>query len=402
MKMHRHRGRGRYVFLPLILLIGIAIPSAVVAQHRETVAKPIPGPKPATNDELLYQADLAKVHLQHGHPEQAILILEQVVARGRNRPELPRWKTALASAYLQSGEEEKGLGILRELGQSERLAVRTLANLTLGRHYESRGEPKKALGYYESVALHADGKFQRSAARKHITRVVTAMSNGAEQLARYEEMLGKKPDDLPLLQLIAEVSSRVGGGPGRALELLRKLHQRRPDDPEIWIEYIRSAEAAGQLEEAVEQYKALREQRPVYNQFCCENLARIAKMQGRPDEVSRWVAESARGMKEGPMLSLRLGKLYAVMDMPAQAEKFLRAVIESADTEGQKASATVELARLLITGSRPDEAVQLLEPLQDARWRSIREQATQLLAVCRHTGGTMKRTDAPKRPGDTR
>ena len=338
---------------------------------------------PAAPDNGAYLAAQAAVHLKFGHPELAIPLLEKATTQATASHELPRWKISLASAYLQSGEEAKGLAILNALAKSDNLAVHTLACLSLGKYLESRGRPEEALEQYQRVALHADGAFQRAAARRHIARVLRRLPNRADWLKRYEDMIATDPENLHLLHLAAEVRGQMGEGAGRALELLRKLRAARPDDAEVWIEYLRAAEAAGKIDEAVAQYKALRKRLPVYDQFCCENLARLAKGRGRPDEVRRWVAESGKGKPEGPMLSHRLGRLYAALDMPQDAEKHLRAAAETGETAGLRAGASLDLARTLIKLGRLDEAEKVLLPLKDAQWTSIRQQTLELLAACK-------------------
>ena len=379
--------RPSFMALLLVCILCSAL-AASPAQGQDVAGEPAP----KAGDEAAYLAAQAGVHLRFGHPDRAIPLLNQAIALAPDSPELTQWRMSLASACIQAGQETKGIDILRELKASENSVAASLAGMSMGRHYESKGLTDKAIEAYEDVALHADGKFQRAAASRHIARILRDARDAGPYLERYEALLAENPQDLNALRLAAAVYAAIGKEPVATLDLFRKLLKNNPHNGEVWVEYLCAVEAAGQIDEAVAQYQVLMERLPNYHQFCCENLARLLQGQGKTEAAREWVEKSAQGAERTPVVSARLGRLYLSLDMPQDSVAPLQEAVEGAGTEGMRASAAIDMAKALMDLERYPEAMDLLTELENAEWLSIRDRANALLSVCREKqkqhGGT--------------
>jgi len=97
----------------------------------------------------------AMAYIHVGKYRAAVNILENL-AEDNNANMYARYNLALA--LIQSGNEEKGLSTLDSLGQitdkdSEKLALKDLANLNLGNHYLDKGQPAQAKIYFNRVRM---------------------------------------------------------------------------------------------------------------------------------------------------------------------------------------------------------------------------------------------------------
>jgi len=97
----------------------------------------------------------ALIYIHVGKFRAAINILEKL-AKDKNASVYVLHNLALAQ--LQSGNEEKGLSILKSLGQitgndTEQSALKDLANLKLGNRYLDKGQPAHAKTYFNRVRM---------------------------------------------------------------------------------------------------------------------------------------------------------------------------------------------------------------------------------------------------------
>jgi hypothetical protein len=117
-------------------------------------------PEKIASDETFLRA---QIYAATGKFADAIKLLEGMRGKAEYRGYT---EYNLAMAYLQSGEQEKGLEMLDELGtlgtdDKAVLALKDKGNLKLAFYYLEEGQPQKASGYFERVRL--DGPFSNRA-----------------------------------------------------------------------------------------------------------------------------------------------------------------------------------------------------------------------------------------------
>ncbi|MBC7288165.1 MAG: tetratricopeptide repeat protein, partial [Armatimonadetes bacterium] len=144
-----------------------------------------------------------------------------------------------------------------------------------------------------------------------------------------------------------------------AVKLLRGLLRRQPDDAEAALLLVRLLSARGETASVISVLQSALSFRPGHPGLLEEIGSALLRL-GKPEEAAVYLERAARAGADGYRLHLLLGRCYAALNRPVEAEQHLLAA--AADETGSPA-AQMELLNLYLGSGRWLDALALARGL---------------------------------------
>ena len=199
----------------------------------------------------LHRQELAQRWLARGrtamaakHPEQAIQALRSAL---EYQPGERRTEIELASALAAAGHNREAAAYFATLLDAE--PGNGLINLELARLAAKQGNESQAIESYERAldgTWQGDGYLRRLSVRLELTRYLLSQHDYAHARTQLLIASGNAPDEQKVKLEIAGLMEQAQD-PSSALEIYRKLAQRRPEPLEALEGAGRTAEALGRF-----------------------------------------------------------------------------------------------------------------------------------------------------------
>lgn len=244
--------------------------------------------------EVQYLLDLAHVHRQYGHLEEALPLLDKALEK-EDEADLRidilqlAGETALAEPN-RAGVAAKYFTKAIELCKDDE-RVNVLRLWLGGAHRTGKDFPASEAAFWSAYRGFADKRQQQDALRQ-FTESVRRPERADAAAAEYEKCLADKPGDMDALEILSIIYAL---GPkrdiGKALAIQEKISALRPDDLDEQQKLAALYQQAGQADKAVELYRQIVAKRPEE----LEKLARALAQAGKKEEA----ASAARKLLEG-------------------------------------------------------------------------------------------------------
>lgn len=204
----------------------------------------------------LHRQELAQRWLARGraamaakHPEQAVLALRSAL---EYQPGKRRTEIELASALAAAGHNQEAAAYFGTLLDAE--PGNGLINLELARLAVNQGNESQAIESYERAldgTWQGDGYLRRLSVRLELSRYLLSRHDYAHARTQLLIASGNAPDE-PKVKLEIAGLMEQAQDPSSALEIYRKLAQRRPEP-------LEALEGAGRMAEALGRYALVRQ-----------------------------------------------------------------------------------------------------------------------------------------------
>jgi tetratricopeptide (TPR) repeat protein len=151
-----------------------------------------------------------------GNAPLAIRDLETFLGRYGDTPTAREARVLLGRAYLENGEGQKAVDLLREQANDATDPLGVQSAMLLGAAYESLAQPANAVGVYLRVGDSARFDYQKQLALDAAARVRLETGDAAGAVELYDRILTIVPEngpDRPVYELRrAEAAARIPGG----------------------------------------------------------------------------------------------------------------------------------------------------------------------------------------------
>jgi len=151
-----------------------------------------------------------------GNAALAVRDLEAYLARFGGTAAAPEARLLLGKAYLESGESQKAVDLLRDQAGAVGEPMGVAAAILLAAAQEGLGQPEAAIATYLRVADGAAAEYQRMTALESAARLRLEQGDAAGAVALYDRILGLLPEDSqdrPVIEMRrAEAAARGSTG----------------------------------------------------------------------------------------------------------------------------------------------------------------------------------------------
>lgn len=267
-----------------------------------------PAAKGKHDPEVQYLLDLAHVHRQYGHLEEALPLLEKSLEKEDDadlRIDILQLagETALAEPNRADVAAKYFTKAIEQCKDEERANVLRL--WLGGAHRTAKDYPAAEAAFWSAYRGFAEKRQQQDALRQ-FSEIVRRPERAEAAVAEYEKRLGEKPGDLDLLEILSIIYAQ---GPKRdvakALAVQEKISAARPDDLDEQQKLAALYQQAGQADKAVEMYRRIVEKRPEE----LEKLARALAQAGKKDEAAAAARKLLEGQESNPKVLENVAQL---------------------------------------------------------------------------------------------
>ncbi|NNM20523.1 MAG: PEP-CTERM system TPR-repeat protein PrsT [Gammaproteobacteria bacterium] len=301
---------------PRILLAGAAMAQGnrtLAATHLQAVVNINP-------DNEAARKLLAQVRMQMGDPEEALAVLEPMMAGGTTDPQIlamagsasirsgdvasgielvekgmvsssgnPAFALQAAVDFLSAGELDRAIGVLESIPESEQFGQRELLLvLALTR----KGEVEKARAMAQEIV---DANPDRSTSHRLMGGFHLAVNEFDQARAAFERALEIDPDDVPAILNLGRLDVNQGN-PEAAEARFRSLLERKPGDLVALTVLAELAEKRGDLAAGVE----LLEQARVANPEAIQPLLVLGNYYHRAGDKEKAVELAEQAVRVAP------------------------------------------------------------------------------------------------------
>lgn len=260
--------------------------------------------------ELQYLVELARVHRQFGHPEQALTVLNQAVELEKDtelKSELTQQAGEAALAMPDKSAEAAGYfqKAIELTTQDER---KNLLRLWQGGAWRTaKDSPKAEDAFWTAYKGFAD-KRQKDDAFRQFKELLLKPERADAALAEYEKRFAEKPDNPDTQEVLRLLFSQgPKKDPKRAIPIQEKIVAARPDDLDELKSLAVLYQQAGQPEKAVPLFEQLVAKKPGE----IEQLAAALAHAGKKEEAAAAVKKLLEGKEDDPKI---LDKAAQILD----------------------------------------------------------------------------------------
>jgi tetratricopeptide (TPR) repeat protein len=173
------------------------------------------------------------------------------------------------------------------------------------------------------------------------------------------EGLGAAPDDAELLRLAGRAGVELNADD--ALELLRRVAELRPDEPQSWHDLGDALATDGRSEEATDAFRRAVELDP-HDELALTHLGHTAFTSGNRDDAVSYLSQAANRTEGSSSAAISLVEVYRSV---GEHELALAAAEKIATAAPDDVMAVLDVAELSMTVGRLDDAVAAFERLRD-------------------------------------
>lgn len=319
---------------------------------------------------------LARIHVQEQQYDNAVRVLDQAMASSET-PQ-PMLSEMLASVYLQQGQREKGMEVLRR-ALNEQPDSASLQEL-LGMALLEGGERDAGL-----EALRRSSELD-DAPRRTETALILAhlqaseFKEALEAAQRYHE---KQPDSVQSYNFIGAAQAGLQHY-DEARQAFTTALELDPDNQAAALNLGNMEMHQGRLEAARELFTGIQERHPGHS-VSAQRLAVLELQQGKPEAAERWLKDSLNTHPENLPSRLMLARIQMMLGESQQA---LQTLDQALEYHPRHISPYLAKAGLLQTMGRSNEALQVLFRAEEAAPDSAEVQRR--LARAREQSGDSK------------
>lgn len=271
-------------------------------ESRPNKPRPKPTDKPAKpkyEPEVQYLLDLAHVHRQYGHLEEALPLLDRAFEKERDQElRIDILQLAGETALAEPNRAAAAAGYFTRAAELCKDEERVnLLRLWLGGAWRTAKDYAKAESAFWAAYRGFADKRQQQDALRQFTEIVRKPERAEAAAAEYEKRLAAKADDTDALEALSLI---YAAGPRkdltRALAVQEKLCALHPDNLDERQKLAVLYQQAGQADKAVDLYRVIVAQRPSE----LEKLARALAQANRKEEAAASALKLLEGQEENP------------------------------------------------------------------------------------------------------
>lgn len=271
-------------------------------ESRANKPRPKPADKPAKpkyEPEVQYLLDLAHVHRQYGHLEEALPLLNRAFEKERDQElRIDILQLAGETALAEPNRAVAAAGYFTRAAELCKDEERVnLLRLWLGGAWRTAKDYAKAESAFWAAYRGFADKRQQQDALRQFTEIVRKPERAEAAASEYEKRLVAKADDADALEALSLI---YAAGPRkdltRALAVQEKLCALHPDNLDERQKLAVLYQQAGQADKAVDLYRVIVAQRPSE----LEKLARALAQANRKEEAAASALKLLEGQEENP------------------------------------------------------------------------------------------------------
>jgi len=282
----------------------LAAEEAKTPEPESRANNPRPNPadnpaKPKYEPEVQYLLDLAHVHRQYGHLEEALPLLDRAFEKERDQElRIDILQLAGETALAEPNRAVAAAGYFTRAAELCKDEERVnLLRLWLGGAWRTAKDYAKAESAFWAAYRGFADKRQQQDALRQFTEIVRKPERAEAAASEYEKRLVAKADDADALEALSLI---YAAGPRkdltRALAVQEKLCALHPDNLDERQKLAVLYQQAGQADKAVDLYRVIVAQRPSE----LEKLARALAQANRKEEAAASALKLLEGQEENP------------------------------------------------------------------------------------------------------
>ncbi|HUS59734.1 MAG TPA: tetratricopeptide repeat protein [Planctomycetota bacterium] len=363
-----------------------ALAAALLSLAFTTLAGELPKTRIALPDEpqeknpTRYYTELAQVHMKYKVYDKAEEYLKKAIELEQNAAATADCAAQLARLYLEWGKKQEAL-MMFEFAVAQTPDTPSLLNRSreMIRAYESIGELDKA----EAACLKAIEKAE-GPMKSHMEKEYFLLCQKSGKLGKLIEQKEKQAAEDPRnAQLFSNLAYlyRLAGEKEKELDAYRRLVETNPQDYQALAQLAVAFRNAGQPDKAIECYEKLIDLNPNARPYYVSEIVKLYAQAGNIEQAEQW-ARQMMDEKEmaTPAGQARASRLYQDMGMLDKAVEHCKAAIELAPEPQQKELYQLQLARLLYQAKQYAQAAEVCDRLtKESRNPSTQQEAKALL-----------------------
>jgi tetratricopeptide (TPR) repeat protein len=215
--------------------------------------------------------------------------------------------------------------------------------------------------YKEAIAA-ARHDFERSAALRKLLALYQRAEKLDQVIAQHEQRLAQNPEDTEALELLAAAYTSVKRDRDKALDVLARLAEARPE-PVTLRRLAATYQSANRHADAIAVYQGLLETDPQNHAYYCERISQLHAAAGDKEAALAWARKIAAKSPDDLHAATRLARLLVQLGQPKEAiAEYERAAAKARSALGRERTllACAEAAR---TAKLYDKAEAILRQI---------------------------------------
>ncbi len=356
---------------------GSATPSdGASGQARPAVVKgKDPVPENRTGE---FYRDLAQVYLKHHFFPEAAELYAKAVELADDLAEKCRFRQDMAQALREAGRSQEALTVLEVVvAQSADQVQKVRAQYLLGQVCEDLGDVERATAAYKYVAQYADKEYERKQAQRQLTALLARSEDLDAEVARLKKNVEDHPDDLAATRILADLL-RQQNRSVEAVPLFEKLRTAQPQDRDILQAMADLYRTVGRHREAIALYEDMSQRFPAERSYCLERIAFVYASWGKKDKAAEFAQRIVDEAGGNLGAYIRAAHRFIEIGYYVKAAEVLDRAVEMAGNPPEKEELQFQLAQVYMQDGKLKDAVveyrSILEGTTDPRNRQRAEQ----------------------------